>query len=58
MVYAPRPKKPMWPTDSRPVKPTTRFRLTARIAQMAKDRKHDYSEPGALPQHERPPPTR
>ena len=35
-VYAPMPKKPMWPTDSSPVKPTTRFRLTARIAQMAK----------------------
>ena len=30
------PKKPMCPTDSRPVNPTTRFRLTASMAQMAK----------------------
>ena len=35
MVYAPMPKNPMCPTDSSPVKPTTRFRLTARIAQIA-----------------------
>ena len=35
-LYAPMPKKPMCPTDSNPVNPTTRFRLTARIAQMAK----------------------
>ena len=28
------PKKPICPTDSSPVKPTTRFRLTASIAQM------------------------
>ena len=32
--YAPIPKKPMWPTESSPVYPTTKFRLTERMAQM------------------------
>ena len=36
IAYAPMPKKPMCPTDSSPVKPTTRLRLTASMAQIAK----------------------
>ena len=36
MAYAPMPKNPMCPTDNRPVYPTTRLRLTARIAQIPK----------------------
>ena len=35
-VYAPIPKKPTCPTDKSPVNPTTKFRLTAKIAQITK----------------------
>ena len=44
-VYAPIPKNPTCPTDSSPVNPTTKFRLTARIAQMAKTVPTDMANP-------------